>query len=522
MRVLAGITGMFFFAAAAGPPAAAQPATQPPSATLILSSPIPEADLATLPAIRVLRAAYPACTRFDTAHIIRAKVDRGPDATPRDDTITLVSADCRRGRTQFLTLGIDRGAAEPEPVMRTLFGRAAFSALVYEPGTRRLFARVGATERLEELPWQTFTRDSLVRERAPLADYAGLLLPPVATGAVPAWEAVRRVSLEAELRPAVEREIRERVEPPLRAAIEESQRRAAAAERASGDLAGRLSQVTAARVAAESAAADLRRQLDAERERTRLQADATSRAAAERDQLAQRLRNAEIELDQGSRLLQQTRRDLGALQTSNAEQIATLAAAAERAAAASRDEITQVRRDAETRLEAANAAAQAIARAARDDIETLRRMNIVLQEQVRQADAERVQATARADAQGQEARTLAQEAARAADARAAAQVQQMLAEARRAAEAYERRIVEIRDQAQREHARLEGERRDALAAKADAEHRATAERNERDAALALAAGARREVEAMRATIQRLEDELARRTGENAPPAATNR
>jgi hypothetical protein len=207
----------------------AQPATpevQVPA--LIGSSGVAPAEIAGLPAVRAIRETFPACRSFDAAHVIRVKVDRGPDATQRDDVFALVSGDCRRGRTQFLYLGIDRGADEPEPVLVQLFAQVAFDGLAYDTATRRLFGRVVRRDRLEELPWQRFAREYLLRQQAPITDYVGLMLPPTPAGPVPPVTAIAapppppdpavalRERLESELRPQIEAQLRERLRTEVR------------------------------------------------------------------------------------------------------------------------------------------------------------------------------------------------------------------------------------------------------------------------------------------------------------------
>jgi hypothetical protein len=205
--------------------AAVGAATAQPAPHLIGGASVAPHEIEAHPAVRSLRAAFPACRAFDAVQAIRAKIDRGPDATPRDDVFALVSADCRRGRTQFLYLGIDRGADEPEPVVLTLFPQPIYAGLAYDAETRRLYGRLARPDRLAELPWQRFARTYLAAQQVPLADYAGLFVPPVPAGPVPTVAAIvpppdptvaLRARLEAELRPTIEREIRERLRGEVR------------------------------------------------------------------------------------------------------------------------------------------------------------------------------------------------------------------------------------------------------------------------------------------------------------------
>lgn len=209
------------------------PEAQAPPA-LMGSSAVAPADVAGLPAVRAIRETFPACRAFDTAHVIRVKVDRGADATQRDDVFTLVSGDCRRGRTQFLYLGIDRGAEEPEPVVVQLFAQVSFEALAYDPATRRLFGRVLRRDRFEELPWQRFAREYLVRQQVPLTDYVGLMLPPVPAGPVPPVTAIvaapaapspasaprERAESETELRDRLRTEVRQELFAEVQARLD--------------------------------------------------------------------------------------------------------------------------------------------------------------------------------------------------------------------------------------------------------------------------------------------------------------
>lgn len=191
--------------------------------------PVDAAAVADDPAVRAVRSTYGAC-RPTAVQRLRVKLDRGPDTGEGEDIVALVDADCRRGPTQFVFIGLDNGSEAPEEVLLHLVPRPTYLGLAVDPQTRRMFGRTARGA--EEVPWQRLTRDHLFRLRKPLREYAGLILPPVPTGPIPplpapetaavaaaapapaappqpsASDAAARAQLEAEVRSAIEPELR--------------------------------------------------------------------------------------------------------------------------------------------------------------------------------------------------------------------------------------------------------------------------------------------------------------------------
>lgn len=217
---------------------------QAQSTDLVQSEAVASAALDSDAAARAVRASYAACRPLAVQRLT-ARLDRGPDAGAGGDLIALVDADCRRGPTQFVFIGLDASAEAPDEVLLHLLPRIAYQGLALDQQTRRLFGRT--PRGLEEIGWQRLTRDHLFRLRKPLREYAGLILPPVPAGPTPAMpplpstaaappaatstapapsaaatpapaltDATARAQLEAEIRAALEPTLREEITRDVR------------------------------------------------------------------------------------------------------------------------------------------------------------------------------------------------------------------------------------------------------------------------------------------------------------------
>jgi hypothetical protein len=210
-------------------------AQEPEGAALVVGRAVSAQELETHPVLASLRNSFPACRSIE-AQTARVKIDRGPDSGDSLDEVTVLTADCRRGRTQFLHMRLDRGA-EGDEILMQMLGRADHEGFAVDPATRRLFVRIAGRNRLEDLRWQPLVREHLLRRRLPLREYVGVLLPIVPGGPVPPLTALarpadapaatpapvpaaeERARLAAELRQEIEAELRPRLAAELRAEL---------------------------------------------------------------------------------------------------------------------------------------------------------------------------------------------------------------------------------------------------------------------------------------------------------------
>jgi chemotaxis protein histidine kinase CheA len=238
---------------------------------LVTAQPAPADQLESAPATAAVRESFGACRPL-AAETLRVRLDSASEGVATPEAVTLLTAQCPRGRMQFLHIRMER-EDEPEDVLVQQLPRADFQGLAADPATRRIFARLPNRERYEELRWQPAMRNYLVGWGMPLQDYAGLLLPAVPTGPAPLVAASTPPPAAAaaprssdELRAEVEAELRQRLTAEVREQfVAEVQARLDAARAIVENLERELGAERAAKARAEAALTERDRALAAER-----------------------------------------------------------------------------------------------------------------------------------------------------------------------------------------------------------------------------------------------------------------